>query len=292
MTSRPRHPKVLRLGSQDSLVGSAVQDLQAELRRLQVLQPGEDAACGLFDAATERALRRFQWFAGHVPAALGPDGACVARAPQRLRVDGVCGAATRRLLDEFARRGWAATGLLVRVRFERLPHTRANAGFRALLDGTPGVGLCERGFAPVLAGLDAAARELGLYVFVNELFRIDGADAGAIGPPPSFSSHRIGRAVDLQLGTEPGIVSGRNPEDAARMRSAAPGSSFARFRRHAQTALRCRWGGDFDPVDLPHFDHQLLPSGGPTWLMHHYFDQLQVRQALINPAAIPDDEAG
>lgn len=292
MTSRPRKPTVLRLGSQDSLVGHAVLELQAELKRLQVLQPGEEAVEGVFDTATERALRRFQWFAGHVPAALGADGACVARAPQRLRIDGVCGTATRRLLDEFACRGWAATGLLVRLRFERLPHTRANAGFRALLDGRPGVGLCERDFAAVMAGLDAEAQRLGLYVFVNEMFRVDGGPAGIIGPPPTFSSHRIGRAVDLQLGTEPELVPGRNPEDAARLRHAEPPSPYARFRRHATVVLKCRWGGDFDPVDLPHFDRQLLPSGGTTWLMHHFFDQLQARQALLNPAAIPDDEPG
>ncbi len=292
MTSRPRPATVLRLGSQDSLVGSAVQDLQAELRRLQLLQPGETVADGVFDAATERALRRFQWFAGHVPAALGPDGGPVARSPQRLRVDGACGTRTRRLLDEFAHRGWVATGLLVRIDFARLPHTRANAGFRALLGGASDVGLCERGFAPVLAGMDATARRLGVYVFVNELFRVDGASSGAIGAPPSFSSHRIGRAVDLQLGVEPALVAGRNPEDAARFHGAAPGTPFARFRRQAQTALKCRWGGDFDPVDLPHFDRQLLPSGGPTWLMHHFFDQLHYRQALINPAAIPEADLG
>ena len=65
----------LRLGSRDSPGAAAhVTELQAELRRLQVLQPDEPVSSGEFDDNTEMAVRRFQWFAGQVPGALSAEG--------------------------------------------------------------------------------------------------------------------------------------------------------------------------------------------------------------------------
>lgn len=270
------------------LSDAAVSSLQAALRQLQVLQPTEPFTAGVYDAATRQAVLRFQWFVAHVPGALGSDGRHVSRKPARLPLDGVAGERTRRLAASLADQGLAATGLLRRVDFSRLPHTRPNAGFAALLDGTPAIGLCERDFVPVLAGMDARAQRLGLFLFVNELFRVDGNTACAVAAPSSFSPHRIGRAVDLQLGTEPVVRPGQNPRAAGWIRSAPPGSPAIRFRQHVRRALQCRWGGDFDPMDLPHFDRQVLPSGGTVWQMHYFFDQLQYRQALRNPAAIPE----
>ncbi len=279
----------LRLGSKDSaLAGTAVADLQADLQRLQVLQPDQPVAAGLFDAHTELAVRRLQWFAGQVPGALSAGGAFVERPRSRLVVDGVVGRRTKRLMQAFLLKGWTATGLLVMLDFNSLAHTQPNAGFAALLDGNPQVGLCERDFAKVMAAMDAAAQGLGVFVFVNQLFRVEGSSvSGAVVPPASLSSHKIGRAVDLQLGTSATAATGRNPQAALNIRNAAAGTPFARFRQHAKAVLKCRYGGDFDPVDLPHFDRQILPSGSQTWHMHYYFNQLQYRQAMLNARAIP-----
>ena len=94
--------------------------------------------------------------------------------------------------------------------------------------------------------------------------------------------------MDLQLGTDAAPAAGRNPQLSMQIKNAVAGSPFARFRQHAKSVLRCRYGGDFDPVDAPHFDRQVLPSGGQAWKMHYYFDQLQYRQAFANADAIPD----
>lgn len=264
-----------------------VRELQAELRRVQVLQPGEAVNDGVFDDATERAVRRLQWFACHVPGALDANGCFVPRPLTRLSVDGVVDRRTHRLIHMLRDARWTATGLLVRLDFERLPHTRRGVGFATLLAANP-AGLCERAFVSVLARMDEAAQRFGVFVFVNELFRVEGSPGSrSIVPPSSFSSHKIGRAVDLQLGMHATPVPGHNPQDALQIRNAQPGTPFARFRQHAKNTLKCRYGGDFDPVDLPHFDRQVLPSGAQTWQMHYFFDQLQYRQALNNPAAIP-----
>lgn len=281
--------QTLRPGSKDAAgAGTRVAALQAQLQRLQVLQPGEAVTVGLYDSSTELAVRRLQWFAGHVPGALSAAGSFVPRPRTRLAVDGVVGPRTRRLIQAFMDQDWAAAGLLVKLHFTHLRHTQANAGFTALLDGNPDLGLCEAEFAGVMAALDAKAQRLGIFVFVNQLFRVEGGSlAGTIVPPASYSSHRIGRAVDLQLGTSAVPSTGSNPQASTHIMNAAPGTAYARFRQHAKGALKCRYGGDFDPVDPPHFDRQVLPAGSQTWHMHHYFNQLQYRQALVHPGAIP-----
>jgi hypothetical protein len=282
------------LGSLDQSPGGrgtapcrAVAALQAELHRLQVLPPTETVTEGVFDSATGAALRRFQWFAGQVPGAVDATGAFVARPTVRLTVDGVVRRRTRELMATFREHGWAATGLLQSVDFAKLQRTRPGAGFTALLGGNPMLGLCERDFVAVLAALDATARRLDLFMFVHQLFRVEGAADDAVVAPSSFSPHKVGRAVDLQLGAGPVLEPGSAAHDPLRLHLAAPASPFARFRQHAKTRLKCRYGGDFDPVDAPHFDRQILPAGSPTWEMHYFFDQLHYRQLLRNPAAVP-----
>ncbi|MGM9489744.1 peptidoglycan-binding domain-containing protein [Ideonella sp. YS5] len=280
----------LRRGRRD-VSGSMgqVSGLQAKLRDMQLLQPNEPVTRGLFDAHTELAVRRFQWCAGHVPGALSASGAFVDRPLMPLQVDGVVGERTGRVMQAFSEHGWAPTGLLVRLRIDRLRHTWPNAGFTALLGGHAGIGLCEREFAEVMHAMDAAAQRLGLHIFVNQLFRVEcGDDSPAIVRPTSFSSHKIGRGVDLQLGDSATLLAGTNPMDARYMQQAADGTPFAEFRAHAKAALACRYGGDFESIDSPHFDRQILPAGSPTWHMHYYFDQLHYRQALLNADAVPD----
>ncbi len=274
----------LQLGSIDPAGGGPVAALQAELRRLQVLQPNEPATPGHFDGHTERAVRRMQWFAGQVPGALGPAGAFVARPLLNLGVDGVVGPQAKQFLLQCRQQGWVATGRLVKFQFDDLARVWPGAGYQPLLAGEPGVAVCAREFAAVVSGMDAAAQAFGVHVFVNQVFRIEGAAVnGAVVPPAGFSAHKIGRAIDLQLGMQAGL----NPQLSIAIKTAAANTPFGKFRDHAKTVLQCRYGGDFSPSDPPHFDRQILPGGSPTWKFHHFFNQLQYRQALLKPQAIP-----
>lgn len=276
--------ETLQLGSSDPAGGGPVTDLQAELRRLQVLQPGEPAAPGHFDAATERAVRRLQWFAGNVPGAIGPTGAYVARPLTALGVDGVVGPQARQFLLKCRQQGWVATGRLVKFNFDELACVWPGGGFQALLPGEPQSALCAREFAAVISGMNAAAQQFGVHVYVNQVFRVEGsAVSGAVVTPAGYSAHKIGRAIDLQLGTQPG----GNPQLSMAIKTAAPGTPFGKFRDHAKNVLQCRYGGDWNPTDPPHFDRQILPGGSATWKFNHFFNQLQYRQALIKPQAIP-----
>lgn len=278
----------LHPGSQDAAGGGGpVAALQAELRRIGVLPSNDPAAAGLFDPATERAVRRLQWFAGQVPAVAAAAGNWLPRVVTHLAIDGVVGPQVKQFLQTMQANGWKATGLLVKFNFDNLSNVSANSGFTALLGAN--MGICERSFAETLAGMNAAAHTHDLHVFVNQLFRVEGsAVSGAVVPPAGFSAHKIGRAVDLQLGTSAVPQPGTNPKPSIAIKNAAAGTPFAKFREHAKTVLHCRYGGDFEPIDPPHFDRQIQPGGSATWRLHHYFDQLQFQRALTNPAAIPE----
>lgn len=269
------------------LCAEEVTGLQAELRRLQLLHAGEAMQDGELDATTTAALRRFQWFASRVPGALTADGRYIARPLHALRVNGVAGPSTRQLIELFRLERWAATGLLVKVDFRHFSHVRPNAGFAGILGGNHLLGVCERECAQLLGAIDSMGGELGVHAFVNELFHAE-TGSGAGGPPASNpSADLFGRALRLQLGPLGLLEPGVNPEPAWRLLKASSDSPMGMLRDRLKTVLHCRYGGDLDPADPSSFECPLPPTLEAR-AMHRFFDQLQYRQALSNPAAIPD----
>jgi hypothetical protein len=281
----------LRLGVKDTGGPGkhSVSALQAELVRVGVLQGTELFTKGLFDSKTDTAVRRFQWFASHVPGCLARSGAFIPRRVTRLAVDGVVGPHVKAFLNVFRTQVWTVTGMLVTVDMGKLSRINPNSGFSALVGDNRNLGLCERGFVDVLTGMNRAAEDNNIYVFVNQMFRVEGNSvSGAVVPPATSSAHKIGRAIDLQLGTGSTIVAGSNPQLSTKIKTAIAGTAFYKFREHAKKALACRYGGDFSATDPPHFDRQIHPGGSEVWKFHYYFDQLQYQQAQDNHAAIPD----
>jgi hypothetical protein len=261
--------------------------LQEGLYAVGLFGPGSSYTRGTFDAATQAAVRRFQWYAGNIAGCLDRTGVHMARQTKALATDGIAGAEMLALLGQFVRFGWSVTGNLVRVDFGKLNRIHANSGFKALIDGEKSVGLCDRSFADVIIGMDRLAIRHGLHVFINQLFRVEGAAvSGAVVTPAGFSAHKLGRAVDLQLGTEERIKVG-NPKLSAAMMNAAITEPFGKFREAVKADLACRYGGAFTPKDPPHFDRQLFPAGGGQWKNIFYFNQLHYQQSLIRPDAIP-----
>jgi hypothetical protein len=291
MTAQSFAGEILRLGSRDPLgAGNAgpVLELQSQLSDVGVLQANEAVTHGTFDTCTDTAVRRLQWFASNVPGCLSSAGQYVPRSLLHLSVDGVVGPHVRAFLKLMRDRRWTVTGLLVAVDMDFLSHVNPNANFHALCGQDQTIGICEREFVEVLLGMNRSAKANGIFVFVNQLFRVEGATvSGAVVPPASHSAHKIGRAVDLQLGTSEKIVTGVNPQLAQKIKVAEVGTPFAKFREHAKSSLHCRYGGEFSISDAPHFDRQVSPSGHPRWKYHYFFDQLQYQQYLHHPAAIP-----
>jgi hypothetical protein len=288
-------PTILHLGSSDGPAGRSAADtgdlnsvsgLQEELRRIGALQPNEDVRRGTFDAMTKVAVRRVQWFAKSVPGCVSQSGAFLPRKPQHLALDGVAGPHFLAFLKLFRENRWQMTGNLVQISFAGLSRMKPNRNYKAVLGSDHHIGVCDREFSHVLRSMNSAAADFGVHVFVNQLFRVEGhAVSGAVVPPASFSAHKIGRAVDLQLGTK-GSIGADNPQLSTAIKSAVAGTPFYKFREYAKTNLLCRYGGDFHPSDPPHFDRQILPGGSESWKFHFFVNQLHYRQALINAAAI------
>jgi hypothetical protein len=288
---------VLHLGSSDaSDVRSArdgafdlgsVSSLQSELGRIGALQPDDKFTPGTFDHVTYLAVRRLQWFARNIPGCLSARGTFLSRKPVHLPVDGIVGPNVLLLLDFFRRHSLTVTGNLVQLRFNAFKRIAPNSHYKSLVGTDRNIGICDREFAHVLAAMNAAAVQFGVYVFVNQLFRVEGHSvSGAVVPPASFSAHKIGRAADLQLGLS-GTLGPDNPQLSSALKSAAKGTPFYQFREHAKKHLHCRYGGDFHTSDSPHFDRQVLPGGSESWRFHFFFSQLHYHQAMKNHLAIP-----
>ncbi len=265
---------------------NSIRALQDELERVGVVGQGESFTRGTFDGATRTALKRFEWYVSFIPGVLR-GGVFEARAPTPVKPDGIADSTVLGYLEEFRRNLWIATGDLVKIDFLGLNRVHPNFGFKALVGGDTNVGVCDREFGEVMRGMSREAGRLELHVFVNQLFRVEGASvSGAVVPPASFSAHKLGRAVDLQLGTSGRIESG-NPKLSAAIKKAPSNTPFGKFREHAKDELGCRYGGNFVPSDPPHFDLQIMPSGSDAWKNRYFFNQLQYNQAQANADAIP-----
>lgn len=271
-----------------------IAELQDALVAVGAIAVNERCQRGTFDKATAAGVRRFQWYYGNVAGYLDVGGTYRIRIPRVLTVDGVAGPKTLDALREFAQYGHRVAGQLVRVKFTELSRVYPNVGFTGLIFKDKNIGICDRDFYLDLFAMNKKADELGLYVFVNQLFRVEGSlVSGAVYPPASNSAHKIGRAIDIQLGT-----SHTKALPAAAIKAAKASEPFGKFRQ-AMKAHGLRYGGDFTKIDkktkkgipdpdVPHFDRQLTPAGGGVWKTLFYLSQFQFGHARINGDAIPE----
>jgi hypothetical protein len=165
--------------------------------------------------------------------------------------------------------GCACAGPLVRVEFSTLPRFRPGSGFHQLIAGTSAM-VVDGQFAQMLTAMNAKAQKESLFVHVQQVFRLDGvAVNNPVVPPAGHSAHKIGRAIDMQLGTTAGA-----PVPAATMMNAPANSPMGRFRDHMKN-LGCRYGGSFTPKDPPHYDQQIMPTSSDAWKNRFFFAQQQ-----------------
>lgn len=247
--------------------GTPVGDLQ---RALVAAGAATFEPDGQFGPQTQAALRRFQWSLSRLRVRLDATGQAVPYAVSPLpEVTGILDAQTAAALAEFVQGAFRCAGPLVRVDFAGLDRLRPHVGFAQLLPGWSCM-LADRDFYPTLVAMNAKAAQEGLTVYVNQAFRVEGVPVtGAVVQPASRSAHKIGRAIDLQLGEGAAL-----PGPSSAIAAAGPTSPIGRFR-DGMIAAGCRWGGTFAPPDNPHFDRQLLPTSGEEWRHRFWFAQRQ-----------------
>jgi hypothetical protein len=237
-----------------------------------------DPPDGGFGNHTDAALKRFQWYLGNIPMRLTAGGQAVEYVSVTPSVaNGVLDSVTAQALVTFVNGGFTCGGPLVRVDFNSLPRFHASSGFDQLLAGSVAM-VVDRGFAQILFAMNMKAQQENLYVRVNQVFRLEGvAVNNPVVPPAGHSAHKLGRAIDLQLGTSAGSA-----QPSATMMTAGPDSPMGRFRDHIKS-LGCRYGGSFVPHDPPHYDQQVFPVTSEEWKNRFFFAQRQYSSGAGSP---------
>lgn len=265
-----------------SATDSDVADLKDALVAVGVLDPKKVAPRGQFGVDTRDAVILLQWYLDSVPGYLNAQGAFVERTINSCGPrDGVANATIRATLRTWVQWGFSCAGNLLKGSFSNYADIVAGSGFSELLGA--GEFIVDRGFISAVDGAQALASANGLKVHANQFFRVEGATvSGAVVAPASFSAHKIGRAVDLNLSVGSGAT-----QMSSAIKSAKAGTPFALFRDGMKSSHSCRYGGEFATSDPPHFDRQIIPAGNFEWKSLFYFNQRQFQKAKINADAIP-----
>ena len=255
------------------MAGQPVRELQQALLALGAMSATPD---GDFGRKTQDAVKRLQWYLGHISQRLRVSAGAGAlhgvlesyTAPTGLLVDGFVRVATLAELLAWQQGGFELTSPLVAMSVTSLSNIELGVGFELLDYPSPGPDemLVHQDFVPWVKVLNGAAKDNKVMLRINQAFRVQGLPvSGAVVPPASKSQHLIGHAVDLN------IVDGAVVNLAA-MFLAGTATQGAKDLVKAAKNLGLRWGGDFSPKDPPHFDDLVDPAGA-QYLHSFYFAQ-------------------
>jgi hypothetical protein len=129
----------------------------------------------------------------------------------------------------------------------------------------------DESFFPSLDAIEAAAASSNVSVYITNSFRQAGHTLeGAIVPPARMSNHLAGHAIDMnvQYTDESGRTVLATSAVLGQADLPAPVASFI----SAVKAAGLRWGGDFQPIDVVHFDDGF---NGDSTAWQSTFDALQ-----------------
>lgn len=255
------------------MTGEPVRELQEALAGIGVTSALPD---GDFGMKTQMAVKRFQWYLLHIGVRLRVAGGAAPlhgsvepyKQPTGIAIDGFVGPATLAALVGWRSEGVETTSPLVAYGTGKLSNIRLSTSFDVLAYPSPGPNemLVHQDFVPWIPALDGKARDKHVTLRVNQAFRVQGLPvSGAVVPPASSSQHLIGHALDVN------IVDGSTVNTSAMFIAGAatqPASDFVK----AAKELGLRWGGDFSPVDPPHFDKRVLHTTD-DYLNSFYFAQ-------------------
>ncbi len=255
------------------MVGQPVRELQQALVKLGAMSATAD---GDFGRKTLDAVKRLQWYLGHIghrlrvaPGTGEVHGVLEGyTAPSGVLVDGFLRSATLAELLSWQQGSFELTSPLVAMSLAGLSHTKLGGGFEPLDYPSRGADemLVHQNFVPQIKALNGAAKDAKVTLRINQAFRVQGLPvSGAVVPPASTSQHLIGHAVDLNI--VDGVV-----VNLSAMFLAGTQSQGAKDLVKAAKNLGLRWGGDFSPTDPPHFDDRVDPAGA-DYLNSFYFAQ-------------------
>lgn len=253
--------------------GQPVRELQQALVAIGAMSATPD---GDFGRKTQDGVKRFQWYLARLGWRLRTSGGADSlhgsiesyTQPPGIQADGFVRQATLAAITAWRDGGFEATSPLVACSLGKLSNIVLGAGFDVLDYPNPGADemLVHQDFVGWVESMNAKAIDNKVTLRVNQAFRVQGLPvSGAVVPPASSSQHLIGHAVDVN------IVDGSTVNTSA-MFIAGTATQAARNFVKAAKDLGLRWGGDFSPIDPPHFDRRVLHTSD-NYLNAFYFAQ-------------------
>jgi peptidoglycan hydrolase-like protein with peptidoglycan-binding domain len=270
--------KKIYSGKVDATIGGdPIHELQKALKAVGVYDGIID---GDFGGGTDTAVRRFQWNVRNL-SYWYVAGAVTANPPQpAIPVSGVADAATTKELKRWVDAGAKTTGNLVRVQFSSYSEFTKGDGFQRIANPnvTDADIVIDADSTDLLDTLNTKAKDAGITLTINQVFRVAGVPVrGAVVKPASSSQHLIGNAVDT------------NPKDGtdvmltSTFKAKKESENTKKFVKAVKDA-GYRWGGDFKDKDYIHFDGYIEITSD-AFLMRYFFNQRMIADKHPIPSA-------
>ncbi len=227
-----------------------VKDLQKDLKAVGTFTDIEN---GIFGPKTENALKIFQWVCANFDKCVKNKTAVVRVKKASILANGVLNKATNGELKIWVKNSQAVTGDLIRVPFSDLTNIEAGASFKKLssIKVLKDEIVISKEAKKLLKDLNESAKNKSVTIKINQAFREHGIKVtGAVVPPASKSQHLIGHALDCN------IVDGASWNNSSDFKNKKQTQNAKDIVKNLKK-VGYRWGGDFIPVDTPHFDSKV-----------------------------------
>ncbi|MFP8966115.1 M15 family metallopeptidase [Pokkaliibacter sp. CJK22405] len=255
--------------------GNYVKTLQEFLITVGVLQ---EAADGGFGKKTQTALQRFQWNAKNISYKL-KDKSIMELAPVfNGDVNGILDEQTKKAIARWKKNLTVCTGDLVRIKEAKYTNITFSSSLRKIDSPYVNTGelVVSKALIPYLDEMNNQAVTLKIKLHVNQALREQGVPPkGAVVTPATRSQHYLGHALDINM------VDGNSWNSSTDFKNKKETDNAKKFIKKMKE-FGMRWGGDFAPVDTPHFDFQ-IPADSFAYEAKFFFNQRSIALKSMIP---------
>ena len=227
-----------------------VKDLQKSLKAVGTFTDIEN---GIFGPKTFKALKIFQWASANIDKCIKNKASIPRTKKTSIIVNGILNQVTYDELVLWVKNNQVVTGNLIRIPFSGLTNIEPGPSFKKLssIKVVKDEVVISKEAKPLLKDLNDNAKSKSVSIKINQAFREHGVKVtGAVVLPASKSQHLIGHALDCN------IVDGASWNNSSDFKKKKQTDNAKKIIKALKNA-GYRWGGDFIPVDTPHFDSKI-----------------------------------
>jgi uncharacterized protein YcbK (DUF882 family) len=230
-----------------------VKELQSDLKSVGTYTMTEN---GVFGPKTERALKLFQWVSINMTHCLKSKKYSSRIKSSNILTSGNLDQSTYTELANWIEADKEVTGDLIRIDFSDLSNCEASPNFKKTSSSKilKNEMVISKSALELVTNINSKAKNKKITIKINQAFRENKIKvSGAVVTPAKKSQHLIGHALDCN------IVDGNNWNNSTAFKNKTE-TDKAKELITILKGLNYRWGGDFIPVDTPHFDKKIDPN--------------------------------